>query len=126
MNDMKKNKAIYISLLFLFCFSAAISLNTVRNIHILLHQTEALGNKSTSTHSFLKTHRQSNQVPFLIMDKKENETETEKLLTIASSALMLDISFFQTKVSYTSVFFGSFQENTNANPIYIAIRNLRI
>jgi len=123
---MKTNKAIHISLFFLFCFSAAISLNTVRNIRILLHKTEAVNSKSISVHSFSKTHRQSNQVPFLIMDKKENETETEKLLSIASSALMLDISFFQNRVSYTSIFFEPSQENINANPIYIAIRNLRI
>ena len=119
-------KAIHISLFFLFCFSAAISLNTVRNIRILLHKTEAVNSKSTSAHSFSTAHRQSNQVPFLIMDKKENETETEKLLTIASSALSFDISFFQNRASYTLIFSGPSQENTNTNPIYIAIRNLRI
>ncbi len=118
---MKISKTTYLSLFFLFCFTASFSANTLQNLRTSIHKSDLAQNKSASVSN---KEENTDSGTNLLLEKSENETE--KSLCIQSFILPFYISSFQFEVSQPLVLFVHPLEKQLTNPIYIAVRNFRV
>jgi hypothetical protein len=118
---MKFCKTTYLSLFFLFCFTASFSVNTIQNIQTTIQKLDIVHGKSYS----VSTKEDSSATGTSILLEK-NENESEKSLHVQSFVLPFYISSFQFELFQPVVFYASPLAEKQTNPIYIDIRNFRI
>lgn len=118
---MKICKTTYLSIFFLFCFTASFSANTFQNLQTKVKKSDLVHDKYASVSN--KEENTDSGASFLL---EKNENETEKSLCAQAFILPFYISFFQYEVSQPLVFFTKPLAEKPSNPIYIAVGNFRI
>ncbi len=118
---MKFCKNTYLSLFFLFCFTASFSANAIQNLYTPIHKIDLTHGKSASVSN--KEEDSNSGTNFLL---EKNENEIEKSLCVQSFLLPFYISSFRFEFFQPIVFFTQPTVEKQCNPIYIAVSNFRI
>lgn len=118
---MKFCKTTYLSLLFLFCFTASFSVNTLQNLRTSLHRIDPSHGKSSAVST--KEESTSSGTNLLL---EKNENESEKSLLIQSFLLPFYGSFFHIGSFQPIAYSAGPPAEKHTNPIYIEVRNFRI
>lgn len=118
---MKFCKTTYLSLLFLFCFTASFSVNTLQNLRTPLHKADASHSKS---HAVSTKEESTSSGTNLLLEKNENESE--KSLLVQSFLLPFFGSLFHIGNVQPIVYSAPPLAEKHTNPIYIEVRNFRI
>lgn len=118
---MKFCKTTYLSLLFLFCFTASFSATALQNLRTSVHKIDPSHGKSSAVST--KEESTSSGTNLLL---EKNENENEKSLLVQSFLLPFYSSFFHIggfqPIAYSA---GPLAEK-QTNPIYIEVHNFRI
>jgi len=118
---MKFCKTTYLSLLFLFCFTASFSATTIQNLRTSVHKIDPSHGKSSAVST-----QEENAISGTNLLLEKNENESEKSLLVQSFILPFYSSFFQIGGFQPITYSASPLAETQTNPIYIGIRNFRI
>lgn len=120
---MKICKTTYLSIFFLFCFTASLSASVIQNLRNSVQKSDLTHGKSSSVSN---KEQNPNSGTSILLEKNENEIEIEKNLYVQSFFLPFYISFFQFETSQPVVFYAKPLAEKQTNPIYIEVRNFRI
>jgi hypothetical protein len=118
---MKISKSTYFAFFFLFCFLAAFSASTYRNINTSISKSNVKHSKSISISSKEEGASLDNEFLF-----EENENEIENDFQAQTFILPFFISYFQYEVLQPIVFSEKPLAEKLSNPIYISVCNFRI
>jgi hypothetical protein len=118
---MKFRKTTYLSLFFLFCFTASFGAMTIQNLRTSIHKADPSHGKSSAVSA---KEESTSSGTGLLLEKSENESE--KSLHVQSLLLPFYISFFQCEVFQPGVFSATPLAEKHANPIYIEVCSFRI
>lgn len=118
---MKFCKTTYLSLLFLFCFTASFSATTIQNLRTSIHKIDPSHGKSSAIST--KEENTSSGTNLLL---EKNENESEKSLLVQSFILPFYSSFFQVAGFQPIAYSACPLVEKQTNPIYIGVCNFRI
>jgi hypothetical protein len=118
---MKFCKTTYLSLFFLFCFTASFGALTVQNLRTSIHKADPSHGKSSAVSA--KEENASSGTGLLL---EKNENESEKSLHVQSLLLPFYISFFQCEVFQPAVYSAGSLAEKHTNSIYIEVCSFRI
>lgn len=118
---MKFCKTTYLSLLFLFCFTASFSATTLQNLRTSIHKIDPSHGKSSAVST--KEESTSSGTNLLL---EKNENESEKSLLVQSFILPFYSSIFHTRVFQPIAYSVGPLAEKLTNPIYIEVHNFRI
>jgi hypothetical protein len=118
---MKLSKSTYFAFFFLFCFLAAFSANTFKNLNttnskIHLTHTKAISFSAKEDNAALDND--------FLFEENENESENDFIAQVF--LLPFFVSFFQYEVLQPTTTSATPVVEKLANPIYIAVCNFRI
>jgi hypothetical protein len=118
---MKFCKTTYLSLLFLFCFTASFSATILQNLRTSVHKTDALHGKASAVSTKEESSASGSN---LLLEKNENESE--KSLFVQSFLLPFYGSIFHSGGFQPIVYSAGSPAEKPTKPIYIEVRNFRI
>lgn len=118
---MKLNKSTYFAFFFLFCFLAAFSANSYKNINTVSPKSEVTNSKVISISTKGGNGDSSNDFLF-----EENEVGNENNFQAQTITLPFFITFFQYEFFQPKLISAPPLAEKLTNPIYIAVCNFRI
>lgn len=118
---MKLCKTTYLSLFFLFCFTASFSVNTIQNLRTSIHKADPSYGKSSRLSAAEAGSTSSNSI---LLEKNENEIE--KSLILQSFLLPFYSSVFRSELAQPDTHASGSPATLRIRPVYLVIRHFRI
>lgn len=118
---MKLCKTTYLSLFFLFCFTASFSVNTIQNLRTSIHKADPSHGKSFRLSAMEACSTSSNSI---LLEKNENEIE--KSLILQSFLLPFYSSVLCSAQKQSDNHSAGSPATLQIRPVYLTVCNFRI